>query len=318
MHITGWLEMDAARRLLSLGWIAAAASPRWARAQPAHRLRVVASFSILADIVHNVGGEHIELSMLVGPDADAHVFEPTPAHAKQLAAADLVVINGLGFEGWLGRLVRASGYKGPVVVATAGIVPRRMGKEPDPHTWQDLAHARRCVNNVRGALSTARPVYSADFERRAARYLERIDALDAELRKAFEAIPAQQRRVITPHDAFGYFGAAYGIQFFAPQGMSTDSQPSASAVARLVQQIRRQGVRAVFAENISDPRLVERIAREGGAAVGGRLYSDALSAPGTEADTYLKLYAHNGLAIARALLPATPQPTLVNAPIAPK
>jgi zinc/manganese transport system substrate-binding protein len=272
-----------------------------ARAQPQRRLRVVASFSILADIVRNVGGDAIELATLVGPDADAHVFEPTPADAKRLADAELVIVNGLGFEGWLDRLVRASGYKGPIAVASAGISPRRMGRQADPHAWQDLTHARRYVHNVRDALANARRAEAEGFTARAAAYTERIAVLDSDLRKTFDAIPPPQRRLITAHDAFGYFGAAYGIEFLAPQGMNTDSQPSAAAVARLIEQIRKQGVRAVFVENISDPRLVERIAREGGAVVGGRLYSDALSAPGTEADTYLKLFAHNASAIAGGL-----------------
>jgi zinc/manganese transport system substrate-binding protein len=291
--------MNHSRRNSIVSLIAVAALP--VRAQPKARLRVVASFSILADMVRNVGGDAIELSTLVGPDADAHVFEPTPTDAKRLADAELVAVNGLGFEGWLDRLVRASGYKGPVAVASAGIAARRLVKEPDPHAWQDLAHARRYVLNLRDALAKARPAEAAGFEQRAASYIERITTLDYELRKTFDAIPKAQRRVITAHDAFGYLGAAYGIDFLAPQGMSTGSQPSAAAVARLIDQIRKQGVRAVFVENISDPRLVERIAREGGATVGGRLYSDALSPPGTVADTYLKLFAHNARAIAAGL-----------------
>ncbi|MCY7316485.1 MAG: zinc ABC transporter substrate-binding protein [Rubrivivax sp.] len=278
-----------------------ALTSRPAQAQPQRRLRVVASFSILADMVRNVGGDAIELSTLVGADADAHVFEPTPADARRLADADLVVVNSLGFEGWLDRLVRASGYKGAVVVASAGITARRLGREADPHAWQDLAHARRYLLNLREVLAQARPGEAAGFEQRAAAYSARMAALSAELRTAFDTIPRAQRRVTTAHDAFGYLGAAYGIDFLAPQGMSTDGQPAAAAVARLIDQIRKQGVRAVFVENISDPRLVERIAREGGATVGGRLYSVALSPPGTAADTYLKLFTHNAATLAAGL-----------------
>lgn len=296
--------MNNARRTCFVSLIALATLP--ARSQAPRPLCVVASFSILADIVRHVGGDAIELSTLVGPDADAHVYEPTPADARRLADAEMVLVNGLGFEGWLDRLVRASGYKGPVVVVSAGITPRRHGREPDPHAWQDLAHARRYVLNVRDALAKTRPAQAAGFAQRAAEYLARIAALDAELRKTFAAIPEGQRRVITAHDAFGYFGAAYRIEFLAPQGMNTDSQPTAAAVARLIDQIRQQGVRAVFVENISDPRLIERIAREGGVSVGGRLYSDALSAPGTEADTYLKLFAHNAAAVAASLQSSRP------------
>ena len=281
--------------------LALAALPTRTLSQTARPLRVVASFSILADLLRNIGGDAVEIVTLVGPNADAHVFEPSPADAKHLADAEIVVVNGLGFEGWLDRLVRASGYRGPVVVASAGVAARKLGAAPDPHAWQDLSLARRYVLNLRDALAQARPAQAGAFEQRAAQYTEQLTALDAQVRKAFDAIPKPQRRVITSHDAFGYFGAAYGIEFLAPQGMSTDSEASAAAVAHLIEQIRRQGVHAVFVENITDPRLVERIAREGGAVLGGRLYSDALSLPGTEADTYLKLFAHNAAALAAGM-----------------
>jgi zinc/manganese transport system substrate-binding protein len=278
----------------------ATAVTAWAQ-KPPRPLRVVASFSILADMVGEVGGDGVEVTALVGPDADAHVFQPSPADARRLAAADLVVVNGLGFEGWFDRLVRASGYRGPTVVASEGIATRRLGRGTDPHAWQDLANARRYVANLQQALARAKPTLSDQFERRAADYIERLEALGREIRTRFDGIPASSRRAITSHDAFGYFGAAYNVSFLAPRGMSTESEASAAAVARLIDQIRRENVRAVFVENITDPRLIERIAREGGVHVGGRLYSDALSLPGTEADTYLKLFAHNARTIANAL-----------------
>jgi len=293
--------MNPSRRQSLLSLLTLAALP--ASAQQARPLRVVASFSILADMLRNVGGDAVDVTALVGPDADAHVFEPSPADARRLADADLVVVNGLGFEGWLDRLIRASGYRGPVTIASAGIEPRKFGKEPDPHAWQDLTHARRYALNLRDALIKASPANTSYFEQRAAQYVAQLAALDHDVRNRFAAIPMEQRRVITSHDAFGYFGAAYGIKFLSAQGLSSHSEASASGVARLVEQIRREGVRAVFAENITDPRLVERIAREGGAVVGGRLYSDALSKPGTQADTYLKLFAHNAGAIAASLAP---------------
>lgn len=272
-----------------------------AMAWAARPLRVVASFSILADWVKIIGGDAVDVTCLVGADADAHVFEPSPADARRLREADLVVVNGLGFEGWIDRLVRASGYAGPVVIASAGITPLLVGTSIDPHAWQDLTLARRYVQNLRSALIAARPAEAAAFSQRAQRYGDTLARLDSEIRKRFEAIPVAQRRVITSHDAFGYFGAAYDIEFMAPQGRSTDGQASAAAVARLIGQIRRHAVRAVFVENIVDPRLIERIAREGGAVLGGRLYSDALSKPGSEADSYLKLFSHNAQAIAAAL-----------------
>lgn len=291
--------MALSRRALFVCLFALFALP--ASAQQAHPLKIVSSFSILSDLIRNVGGDSVEVASLVGPDADAHVFEPSPADAQLLADADLVIVNGLGFEGWLDRLIQASGYRGMVVVATAGITPRQIGKEPDPHAWQNLANAQRYVQNIRDALVKTRPVDAEFFKRRCMQYLERLARLDAELHDAFAAIPSERRRVITSHDAFGYFGAAYGIEFLAPQGMSTDSEASASAVAQLVDDIRRREVSAVFVENITDPRMVERIAREGGARLGGKLFSDALSRPGTQADTYLKLFAYNAKAIAAAL-----------------
>ena len=256
-------------------------------------LRVVASFSILADWLRKVGGSAISVNALVGPNADAHVFEPSPQDARRLKEADLVVVNGLGFEGWIDRLIKASGYQGAVITASSGIEPRRQRGVPDPHVWQSLTHAAHCVANLRDALSRALPSEAALLTERSTRYVAQINALHQQLQSRFAALPKSQRRVITSHDAFGYLGAAYDIEFLAPQGMSTGSEASAAAVARLIDQVKRQSVRALFVENISDPRLMQRLAQEGGAVLGGRLYSDALSMPGTEADTYLKLFAHN-------------------------
>ena len=270
-------------------------------AEPPRRTKVVASFSILADLARNVGGDAVDVSALVGPNADAHVFEPRPVDARRLAEADLVLINGLGFEGWIERLVRASGYRGPVVVVSQGITPLRAGRGLDPHAWQDLANTRRYVLNLRDALVRLRPAQAGYFESNAAAYLDRLASLDARVRRAFEAVAPERRRVITSHEAFGYFAAAYGLSFLSAQGSNTDAEASAADVARLIDQIRRQRATAVFVENISDARLIERIVREAGASVGGRLYSDALSAPGTEADTYLKMFAHNANTIAAAL-----------------
>ncbi len=279
--------------------LSAAALPVLAKATAP--LRVVASFSILADLLRNIGGPAVEVTSLVGPDADAHVYQPRPADVQRLAAADLVVINGLGFEGWMSRLVRTSGYRGELVLASAGIEARRARREPDPHAWQDLRLTQRYVQTLADALVRARPAERDGLLARAATYIDQLQDLDTRVRTRLGALPREQRRVITSHDAFGYFGAAYGVEFLSAQGMSTDSEPSAATVARLIQQIRRQGVRAVFVENISDPRLIERIAREGGVRVGGRLYSDALSGPSGPAATYLQLFAHNADAICTAL-----------------
>jgi len=282
-----WLVLAGAAALSSV------AEAQTAAQTAARPLRVVASFSVLADLVANVGGPDVDVHALVGRDADAHVYQPAPADVKRVAQADLVVVNGLHYEGWLTRLVQSAGFKGPVLVCSDGLTPRRMGADPDPHAWQDLASARHYVARIRDALVQARPAQADVLRRRAADYTAQLDALDRQVRADFAALPADRRRVVTSHDAFGYFAAAYGIEFLAAQRWNTDSEPSAADVARLIRQIRAQRAAALFVENISDPRLVQRIAQETGAVVGGTLYSDALSAPGTAADSYLKLFRHN-------------------------
>lgn len=270
----------------------AAPSPAWAQA-PAAKPRVVASFSILADLAREVGGDAVEVTSLVGPGSDAHVYEPTPAAVRQLAQASLVVVNGLRFEGWLDRLVLASGYRGPVLTVSDGIPPRLVFGAPDPHAWHDPANVRRYVLNLRDALSKLVPQEAPAIERRAAQYLQRLDALDRRLRVQLAKVPADKRRAITSHGAFGYLAAAYDLRLVGAQGWTTAAEPSAADVARLVRQIRSEQVHAVFLENAVNPRLAERLAHDTGTAIGGTLYADALSPPGTVADTYLRLLEHN-------------------------
>ena len=290
------------RRTFCLGSATVAAlHPMALRAQtPAPR--VVASFSILADMAQELAPAGVQVTALVGPDSDAHVYEPSPADGRRLAQADLVLINGLGFEGWIERMVKVSGYRGRVAVATQGVQTRDGGHHGiDPHAWQDLALARRYAANISAAFAQRWPDRRDEINSRNAEYVLRIDRLDAQVRAWLDAVPRAQRRVITSHDAFGYFGAAYGVDFLAPQGWNTHSEPSAAAVARLIRQIKKDGVRAIFIENISDARLVERIAREGGVRIGGTLYSDALSKPDGPAPTYLRLFEHNARGLAAAL-----------------
>jgi len=288
-------------RRLAMGLIATCALPGYVAAQTPAPLKVVASFSLLADMVAAVGGDAVAVRALVGPDADAHAFTPAPADAQRLAQAGLIVVNGLGFEGWIDRLVRASGSKAPVVVASQGITVRRIGKVTDPHAWQSLVAAQRYVENIRAALVAARPAQAAAINTRAADYTARLAALDASVRARLAAIPADQRKLVTSHDAFGYLADAWGLDMRAAQGWTTAGEASAADVAQLIRQLKAQRVRALFVENISDPRLVERIAHEAGATLGGTLYSDALSPPGTRADTYLKLMAHNAETLLAAL-----------------
>ena len=271
------------------------------RSWAADKLKVVTTFTILGDMVRNVGREHVVLTTLVGPDADAHVYEPTPADARALAQADLVIVNGLGFEGWIDRLVKASGYKGLVVVASEGIAALKTEEDQlDPHVWQDLNNGRLVVANIAAALAAADPAHADDYRRHADAYDRELAALDREIRSRLDADPGDQREVITSHDAFQYFGRAYGINFHAPVGLSTESEPSAGEVAALIRQMRDEGIHALFVENITDPRLVEQLAREAGAVIGGRLYSDSLSGPTGPVPTYLDMFRHNAGEIAKA------------------
>ena len=287
--------------------LAAATLPALVRAQDTP-LPVVASFSLLADMVAQVGGSAVQVHALVGPDADAHAFTPAPADAQRLASAGLIVVNGLGFEGWIDRLVKASGSKAPVLVASQGVALRQVGGMTDPHAWQSLVAAQRYVENIRAALVAARPAQAAAIDARAKAYTAQLAALDAGVRARLAAVPAAQRRIVTSHDAFGYLADAWGLEMRAAQGWTSAGEPSAATVARLIRQLKAQQARALFVENISDPRLVERIAREAGATVGGTLYSDALSPPGTRADSYLKLMTHNAETLLAALAPAAAAP----------
>jgi zinc/manganese transport system substrate-binding protein len=274
------------------------------------RTKVVATFSILGDLAKNVGGERVEVSTLVGPDGDTHVYAPTPADSRRLADAKLVVANGLKLEGWIGRLIKSSGTKARVIEAARGIEPLKAEEEHghghgqaalDPHAWQSVANVKLYVANIRDGLIAADPAGKADYEANAAGYLARLDVLEAEIRAAVERIPRDRRKIITSHDAFGYFQKAYGIAFVAPQGVSTEAEASAKDVARIIQQIRREKIPAVFLENVSDRRLADRIAKESGAKIGGRLYSDALSAPNGPAGTYIDMMRHNIRALSAAL-----------------
>jgi len=279
------------------GLLLALAGPTPGRAAESYPLNVVASFSILGDMVREVGGDRIALTVLVGPDGDMHSFEPVPENARAMSKAALLVVNGLDFEGWLARLVKASAFNGTMAVASEGVAPRRH----DPHAWQSLANGVVYVRNIASALARADPAHRAEYDMRAAAYIEKIKTLDVQLEHEFAAIPASRRKVVTSHDAFGYFGQRYGVQFISVAGLSSDAEPSAKEVARIIDQVRRQRVPAVFIENITSDKLVNQIAHETGAQVGGTLYSDALAQPGQPADTYLGMFQWNARQLLAAL-----------------
>ena len=272
-------------------------------ARAADRLNVVASFSILGDFVRNVGGDRVNVTTLVGPDSDAHVYVPTPSDAKKVADAKLVFVNGLGFEGWLPRLVKSAGGKAAVVTTTTGIAPLKLGSEADPHAWQSVANAKIYVANIRDALAAAAPADAEAFKSKANAYLADLDALEREVREAIAKIPESRRKVISTHNAFGYFAAAYGVEFIAPLGVSTESEASARDIAGIITQVRAARIPAVFLENITDPRLMGRISAETGARVGGTLYSDSLTAEKGDFPTYIAMVRHNIKALTSALSP---------------
>ncbi|OQM75901.1 zinc ABC transporter substrate-binding protein AztC [Manganibacter manganicus] len=295
-------------------------------------LKVVASFSVIGDFAKNVGGERVEITTIVGPDGDAHVYEPKPADAAAVAKADLILVNGLHFEGFLRRLIETSAPKGTIVELTKGVEPIAFKTEfaeakesgyagdeghkhdeghehedhdhgaIDPHAFQSIPNARIYVKNIAEAFCAADTDGCVDYQTNAAAYIEKLDALDAEMREAIALIPQNKRTVITSHDAFGYFEHEYGLAFLAPQGLATSSEPSAADVAKLVKQIRQDKASAIFMENITNPALIQQIARETGIKVGGTLYSDALSPPDGPAATYIDMMHNNIRQIKGAIL----------------
>lgn len=270
-------------------------------------LPVVASFSIVGDLVRQVGGDAVQVALLVGPDSDAHAVQPTPAMARTVAGAAVLFSHGLGFEGWMTRFLRAAGFRGVHVEVAQGIPAIKAtdahghGHDIDPHAWQDVRHAVHYVARIADGLCAADAPHCAGYRERAAALTQRLQALDAEIRAGWAAVPPAQRIVVTTHEAFGYYGAAYGVRFLAAQGVSSAAEPSPRAVAVLVRQLRGSGARALFLERTGDPRLMERIARETGASIGGTLYADALSGPDGPAPGYEALMRHNTQTLLRAL-----------------
>ena len=279
--------------------------------------QVVATFSIIGDLAAQVGGYRIALQVLVGPDADAHVYEPRPRDAMAVARADVVLTNGLEFEGFVDRLIAASGTEAAIIALTEGADVLEdpagghfhyVGDEAiwhagahDPHAWQSVPNAQAYVAAMADAFCVADGEGCEGYRANAARYARDLDALDAEIRKSVEALPEDRRTVVVAHNAFRYFEEEYGITFLSPQGISTESEASAADVAGLIREIRDQGAGAIFAENISDTRLLDRIAAETGMALAGTLYSDALSGPDGPAPDYLSMMRHNAGAITAAL-----------------
>lgn len=300
------------RRVVAAAWLAALAIlPGAARSED--KLSVVATFSIVADLTQRIGGSYVEIATLVGPDTDAHIYQPGPRESAELAEADVLIANGLGFEPWLGRLTEASGFAGTVIEASAGIEPLSANEEDkggeehaghgaaDPHAFQNPANAQVYAANIAAGLGAAAPAHAAEFQANAERLIAEIAALDRELKAAFAAIPQVRRRVLTTHEAFRYFGRAYGIEFVSVQGISTEAEPTTQELARIVRQARDGRVSAVFLENMSNSQMAETVAQEASVRVGGALYADALSGPEGPAADYLSLIRHNAEQLLAAL-----------------
>jgi zinc/manganese transport system substrate-binding protein len=311
------MSLNLALRILLLAAMAVLPALHPAAAQ--EKLKVVATFSILGDLTQRVGGDAIDLTVLVGPDLDAHGFEPNAADQRAVAEADVLVANGLGFEAWLERLTEAADFKGRLVTATDGIAAlpwkEHHGEEDgahegedhaeedpdhdhdhedfDPHAFQDALLVLTYIDNIAAGLSAVRPAHVAMFDKNADALKAEFTALDAELKASLGALPAGQRRVLTSHDAFGYFAHAYGIEFVGLQGVSTEGEPTAQDLKGVIEQIQAGKIRAVFLENMSDPRFVETLTQDTGIKVGGALYADALSGPDGPAPDLLSLFRHN-------------------------
>ncbi|KEA49961.1 metal ABC transporter substrate-binding protein [Mangrovibacter sp. MFB070] len=268
-------------------------------------LNTVASFSVLGDIVKEVGGTHVQVTSLVGPNGDPHTFEPKPADSQTLHNANVVFVSGLGMEGWMDRLISASGYKGEVVTASEGVNSRQMQEDgktvTDPHAWNSAANGAIYARNVMNALIKADPQDADYFRQHGTAYIEKLNKLDAWAKQTFAAIPESRRHVITSHDAFGYFGAEYGVKFLAPVGFSTEAEASASDVAGLINQIKQEHIHTYFIENQTDPRLVKQIAAASGAKPGGELYPEALTTKDGVAPTYVAAFKHNVETIAASM-----------------
>lgn len=259
----------------------------------AENLKVVASFSILGDMVEQVVGDHATVTTIVGPDADAHVYQPSVADARGTAEADVIFVNGLGFETWSDTLIAESGTEGVVFAATEGITPLLVDGETDPHAWNALTNGVVYVQNIAAAMSAEMPDHADEFAANAEAYIARLKALDTEAKAQLAGLPADRRVVVTAHDAFGYLADAYGLTFLAPVGINSEAEPSAKELAELITQLRQEKVAALFVENITSPALVLQISDETGIEIGGQLYSDALSERGGPATSYLAMFEHN-------------------------
>ena len=286
------LFMHLIRRIFFIGAIALSAATQLS-AFAAEKVKVTASFSILGDLAHVIGGDRVSVYTLVGPNEDAHIFEPKPTDAKQLLTSQVFLTNGLGFEPWAQKLAKTSGFKGTSITASESVQARKMSGETDPHAWQNPNNVIVYVQNIADGLSQSDPAGAKTYQANALAYIQELKALDLWAKAQFADTPVSKRKVITSHDAFGYLSAQYQIQFLSPQGVNTESAPSAKQVSQLIRQIKRERIKAVFVENMANPKLLAQLSQDAGIEVGTDLYSDALSAAEKPGSTYLLMMRHN-------------------------
>ncbi|WP_074380949.1 metal ABC transporter solute-binding protein, Zn/Mn family [Bartonella doshiae] len=270
-----------------------------------NKIRVVASFSILADLVKNVGGDSISISTFVGPNASIHIYEPTPRDVQALKNAHIIFINGLHLEGFIDRLITASGTKALLVEVSANIPPLNIQHQKhsaqehnhysdiDPHAWQTIPNVEIYVKNIATAFCKIDQQSCVKYNRNSSAYIQKLKIAQETLKTKIATIPKDKRVIITSHDAFSYFAKEYGFTMLAPQSASTETEATAADVAKLIKQIKTNKAAALFVENISNPRLIKQISRETGLKIGGTLYSDALSNENGPAATYLDMMEHN-------------------------
>lgn len=268
-------------------------------------MRVVATTMQLQDIGRQVGGDRVRMTGILGPADEPHEYEPTPADADAVAEADLVLENGANLDGWLADLLAGAGSESVRVVASRGIAllpSEEEGFSGDPHVWHDPEAAMRMVDNVAAGLGRADPPGEATYMRNAAAYKRRLRRMARAIRVLFEPIPPERRKLITSHDAMGYFARAYDVRVVGSvlPSLTTDTEPSGRRVRQLVETIRREQVSAIFTEEAVEPRLERQIAEEAGATVSTSLYADVLGAPGSGAETLVAAELANARAMARA------------------
>jgi zinc/manganese transport system substrate-binding protein len=297
-------------------------------------VKVTATTSIIADLVQNVGGDHVDVYTILAPGTDAHTYSPKPSDVQAVAESQILFRNGLGLETWLDPMIQNAGGSRPIVVVSDGLTPltdfkaehddeehideagsapdtvkdgeeneERPGTEPDPHMWFDVQRTIGYVENIRDRLKQLDPANAPAYEANADTYIDQLEQLDTEILQWVGTVPPERRKLVTSHDNFGYFAHRYGFEIVGSvlQSFSTEEQPSAQQIVELVEQIKEQQVPAIFTENVSDPRLAEQVADEAGIDVVTNLYTDALGEPGSAGDTYIKMMRFNVQQIVEAL-----------------